>query len=61
VIRTLDRRERVAWAGTLGLFVIGDMATTGAGLALGAVERNPLALAAFDAVGVHLRELKRRR
>lgn len=52
VIRTLDRRERLAWGGALALFVAGDVVTTRAGLALGAVETNPVALAAFDAVGV---------
>lgn len=48
----LDRRERLAWGGALALFGVGDVATTGAGLALGAVETNPVALAAFEAVGV---------
>lgn len=48
----LDRRERLAWAGALVLFVGGDVATTLVGLVAGASESNPVALAAFSTVGV---------
>lgn len=52
--RSLDvgRRDRWAWLAAVALFVLGDVATTAVGLNIGAVESNPVALAAIGALGL---------
>ncbi|WP_079978715.1 hypothetical protein [Halolamina sediminis] len=48
----VDRRDRWAWLAAVALFVLGDVATTAVGLNIGAVESNPVALAAIGALGL---------
>jgi hypothetical protein len=48
----LEHLDRPAWLVAIATFVIGDVSTTAVGLNLGAVETNPVALAAFDALGL---------
>lgn len=48
----LSALEQSAWLLVLVLFVIGDMALTAAGLRLGAVERNHVALGMIETVGL---------
>ncbi|QKY20597.1 hypothetical protein B4589_009485 [Halolamina sp. CBA1230] len=48
----VHRLERPAWLAVLATFVVGDVLTTAAGLQLGAVEKSPVALALFHALGV---------
>lgn len=43
--------ERPAWTVALGTWVLGDLATTGVGLSLGAAEANPLADSLIGALG----------
>jgi len=52
--RSLDveQRDQLAWLAAIALYVVGDVATTAVGLQIGAVEKNPAALALFDAVGL---------
>lgn len=46
------RRDTVAWLAAVALYVLGDMATTAVGLQIGAVEKNPAALALIGTVGL---------
>jgi hypothetical protein len=48
----VDCRDRWAWLAAVALFVLGDVATTAVGLNIGAVESNPVALAAIGALGL---------
>ncbi len=48
----VDRRDRLGWLAAVALFVGGDMVTTAGGLAVGAVESNPVALTAIETVGL---------
>jgi len=51
-IPELGNLDRPAWLAAVALFVLGDVATTAVGLNIGAVESNPVALAAFDTLGL---------